>query len=254
MSVQHEALTYAEQHVIHRWVYADATARTDAIGFTSDDVRKLAYQEDTDAYWVLTNHSPITWSQVTVGNVYTQSEVDALLAAMASVPTGAIQAFGGSSAPTGYFICNGAAINRTTYATLFAVIGENYGAGDGATTFNVPDLRGNFPRGKNADSLGDTDGAETQDLSHYHTTGDWELTEDEMPAHTHYIETYVNSPPTSGGHSRNLPVAGGVTPFETESAGSGDPHNHGSTSGETPGLSAQDVMNPYLVVNYIIKT
>lgn len=49
--------------------------------------------------------------------------------------------------PTGWLECNGAAISRATYGTLFAVIGTNYGAGDGATTFNLPDLRGEFLRG-----------------------------------------------------------------------------------------------------------
>lgn len=49
--------------------------------------------------------------------------------------------------PSGWLECNGAAISRMTYGTLFAVIGTNYGAGDGATTFNLPDLRGEFLRG-----------------------------------------------------------------------------------------------------------
>ncbi|KKI11992.1 hypothetical protein XA67_22045 [Comamonas thiooxydans] len=49
--------------------------------------------------------------------------------------------------PTGWLECNGAAISRATYGTLFAAIGTNYGAGDGATTFNLPDLRGEFLRG-----------------------------------------------------------------------------------------------------------
>lgn len=52
-----------------------------------------------------------------------------------------------ASAPTGYLKCNGAAVSRTTYADLFAAIGTTYGAGDGSTTFNVPDLRGEFIRG-----------------------------------------------------------------------------------------------------------
>lgn len=59
----------------------------------------------------------------------------------ADAPIGAILAFGGSSAPAGWMICNGAAISRTTYAALFAVIGTAYGAGDGSTTFNLPDPR-----------------------------------------------------------------------------------------------------------------
>lgn len=53
-------------------------------------------------------------------------------------PVGSITAFGGSTAPDGWLICNGGAISRTTYAALFAVIGTTYGAGDGSTTFNIP--------------------------------------------------------------------------------------------------------------------
>lgn len=52
-----------------------------------------------------------------------------------------------SSAPAGWLKANGAAVSRTTYAALFAIIGTTYGVGDGATTFNLPDLRGEFMRG-----------------------------------------------------------------------------------------------------------
>jgi microcystin-dependent protein len=63
------------------------------------------------------------------------------------VPTGAVEAFAMSTAPSGWLACNGAAISRTTYATLFAAIGTTFGTGDGVTTFNVPDVRGYFVRG-----------------------------------------------------------------------------------------------------------
>lgn len=63
------------------------------------------------------------------------------------VPTGAVLPFAQNSAPAGWLKCNGAAVSRTTYATLFAAIGETYGAGDGSTTFRLPDLRGEFVRG-----------------------------------------------------------------------------------------------------------
>lgn len=62
-------------------------------------------------------------------------------------PAGSIMAFAASSAPTGWLICDGSAVSRTTYATLFGVVGTTWGAGDGSTTFNVPDLRGQFLRG-----------------------------------------------------------------------------------------------------------
>ena len=64
-----------------------------------------------------------------------------------AVPAGAVLPFAQNSAPDGWLKCNGAAVSRTTYATLFAAIGETYGAGDGSTTFLLPDLRGEFVRG-----------------------------------------------------------------------------------------------------------
>jgi microcystin-dependent protein len=79
------------------------------------------------------------------------------LAAAATVagglaPAGVLLPFAGSTAPTGWLLCAGQAISRATYAGLFAVIGTAYGAGDGTTTFNVPDLRGRIPAGK--DNMG----------------------------------------------------------------------------------------------------
>lgn len=64
-----------------------------------------------------------------------------------SHPTGSIIMYAASTAPAGYLECDGSAISRTTYADLFAVIGTTFGSGDGSTTFNIPDLRGEFVRG-----------------------------------------------------------------------------------------------------------
>ena len=63
------------------------------------------------------------------------------------VPSGAVLYFAGQTAPAGWLKANGAAVSRTAYAALFAAIGTTYGAGDGSTTFNLPDLRGEFMRG-----------------------------------------------------------------------------------------------------------
>ena len=62
-------------------------------------------------------------------------------------PAGIIIFYAANSAPTGYIKANGAAISRSTYSALFSAIGTTFGVGDGSTTFNVPDLRGEFPRG-----------------------------------------------------------------------------------------------------------
>ena len=62
------------------------------------------------------------------------------------IPTGAVEYFAMTSVPAGWLKCNGAAVSRTTYAALFASIGTTWGAGNGSTTFNLPELRGEFPR------------------------------------------------------------------------------------------------------------
>tara|TARA_R110000782_G_scaffold152517_2_gene245104 strand:- start:333 stop:833 length:501 start_codon:yes stop_codon:yes gene_type:complete len=67
--------------------------------------------------------------------------------ASAGTPTGAVLYFGKDAAPTGFIKANGATISRSTYADLFAVTGTTFGAGDGSTTFKIPDLRGEFLRG-----------------------------------------------------------------------------------------------------------
>lgn len=64
-----------------------------------------------------------------------------------AVPTGAIMAFGVTSIPSGWLLCNGANVSRTTYAALFAAIGTRFGAGDGSTTFTLPNLDGRFLQG-----------------------------------------------------------------------------------------------------------
>lgn len=65
----------------------------------------------------------------------------------AAIPAGAVQPFAMSAPPTGWLKCNGAAVSRTAYPVLFAAIGVTFGAGNGSTTFNLPDLRGEFVRG-----------------------------------------------------------------------------------------------------------
>ena len=75
--------------------------------------------------------------------------MSALLGSGSGIKAGTVEAFAGNI-PAGWLECNGAAISRAAYAKLFLAIGETYGAGDGATTFNLPDLRGEFIRGLDA--------------------------------------------------------------------------------------------------------
>jgi microcystin-dependent protein len=124
------------------------------------------------------------------------------------VPSGALLPFAGSTAPAGYLLCDGSAVSRVTYASLFAVIGTTYGAGDGSTTFNLPDLRGRAVFGKD-DMGGTTAGVVTSSGSgingtqlgalggnEYHV-----LTLNEMPSHGHA----VNDP--GHGHSLTLQLS-----------------------------------------------
>jgi microcystin-dependent protein len=84
--------------------------------------------------------------------VWTMDPVGAGGGGMGSVPVGAVADFAGAAAPAGWLLCCGQAISRTTWAALFAVIGTVFGAGDGATTFGLPDLRGRVTAG--VDNMG----------------------------------------------------------------------------------------------------
>ena len=80
-------------------------------------------------------------------NLSVPSTAEVAAAVSAAMPSGAVLPFAMSSAPTGWLKCNGQTVSRTTYASLFAAIGTTFGAGDGSTTFALPDLRGEFVRG-----------------------------------------------------------------------------------------------------------
>jgi microcystin-dependent protein len=93
-----------------------------------------------------------TTAEVQVGTNTTKAVTpDTLSSSLAAlglaIPSGSVTAFAGATAPAGYLICDGSQVSRTTYADLYAVIADTYGAGDGSTTFNLPDLRGEFIRG-----------------------------------------------------------------------------------------------------------
>lgn len=155
-------------------------------------------------------------------------------------PVGAIAIYAGASAPTGWLLCDGSAVSRTTYADLFALIGTTYGVGNGSSTFNVPDLRGRFLLGKDnmggtsanrvnateADNLGQGSGAETHTL-------------------------ITNELPTTNAGVRYITAGGGVNAAV-------DRRTDASTYAYDPNLmaaggQAHNNMPPYLTLNFIIK-
>jgi microcystin-dependent protein len=95
-------------------------------------------------------------NEVTTAKILDANVTLAKLAAVvqnALLPAGAVQAFAMNSAPTGWLAADGSAVSRSTYAALFSAIGTTYGAGDGSTTFALPDLRGIFVRGSGSQTI-----------------------------------------------------------------------------------------------------
>lgn len=168
--------------------------------------------------------------------------------AVVTTPTGAITAFGGTTAPSGWLICDGSAVSRTTYSDLFAALGSGayFGNGDGSTTFNLPDMRGRVPAGYAASgghadvsTLGLNEGVAAANRRPKHRTS---LND---PGHTH----------TGGADiGRADPGAGGSIGVSSSIASS---LTGSRTTGITVGTGvANDPLDTpaYLVVNYIIKT
>lgn len=196
---------------------------------------------------------------------------------LTGIPAGSIIAWGNATPPVNWLICDGSAISRSTYASLFSAIGTTYGVGDGSTTFNVPDLRGRVPVGKNSATfatLGATGGAETVTL---------DITQ--IPSHTHaqdsHTHTFSGTTSTTGSHNHingwasitgynyvgsggnsTWPFGGGSNAAQRDLQAAGD-HAHtysGTTSTQsvatnqnTGGGLAHNNLQPYQVVSYIIK-
>lgn len=148
---------------------------------------------------------------------------------------GMVSIFTGSTPPSGWMFCDGAAVSRTTYSELYAAIGTAYGSGDGSTTFNLPDLKGRTPVGLDVTQTEfNTLGGKGGEKAHV-------LTIPEMPAHTHTVLGFKGVDDLNfSGNTGRLQASDYLTPYDqnTSSTGGGAAHNN---------------LQPYNTVNFVIS-
>lgn len=165
-------------------------------------------------------------------------------------PPGTVIAYAGSGSPAGWLICDGAEISRTTYARLFSFIGETWGAGDGSTTFELPDLvdRSILGAGNKID-VGEQIGvSSTRLLAHTHSAS---FSGNPLPNHTHsnfYAhpssanDTFGTGDSSNGGFNRSVQSVSAGTPS-------------GSVSVSSAGQTTTDLnYHPCSGMNFVIKT
>lgn len=184
--------------------------------------------------------------------------------ATSSIPTGAIIDYGGTVAPTGWLMVDGSAVSRTTYAALFVATGSGtiYGAGDGSSTFNLPDVRGRVTVGK--DDMGGTAanritvaGSATNGALLGNGSGNENvaLSVAQLPSHNHNIlsgtstGTFLMAGNASSGGVGGGTVTGGLAYYNTTTGTGVNPYIQATGSG-----AAHSNIQPLIILNKIIKT
>lgn len=161
------------------------------------------------------------------------------------IPSGTIALWPTATPPTDWLICNGAAVSRTTYSTLFILFGTTFGAGNGSTTFNLPDYRNKMPYGSGTLPIGATGGsADSIVVSHTHVATS--VVTD--PGHFHFAG---DAGAAAGGANpvRNTTAAGSTEPTTTATTGITVATTNVSTGVSGTGAN----LPPYLAINFIIK-
>lgn len=196
----------------------------------------------------------------TSGNVLTSNGSAWVSSAPNYVPTGGMLMWGTASAPTGYLLCNGATVSRSTYSALFAVIGTAYGAGDGSTTFTLPDFRDRFPVGAgtsySANSTGGSKDAIVVSHTHTGTTGAGGAATGALVTGVGDFGDFQSASGVfslSGAQPSRSQGASGTGSYTTATMAISD-HTHAFTTDSSGSSGTNANLPPYLGVYFIIKT
>ena len=240
-----DSATATAEGVVELATSAETIAGTDAVRAVTPAGLAAKVASDTAQGLV----ELATVAEATAGTDSTRAVTAAGLAAGLALllPSGMILPTGLTAAPTGWLLCDGSAVSRTTYAALYAALGgasSPYGQGNGSSTFNVPNLKGRTIVGIDTgqtefDVRGETGGSKTHSLS---------AAESGSPAHQHKMNAYGSSAEASG---YGLTVTSGfANRVMVTSAGNGD------TSANTAAAasSAHNNLQPYMALHYLIKT